>query len=330
MAVTEQVAKRDERPVIPNQSRVAVRRRSRDLAKRAWARFNLLLERAGVRIEPVHYYSSTPSRRDLRSRMDQWARPLPMTRIAWDLDEQLGWVREVAAPYVDEVAGLRQYQDLVNGDFGPGYGPIESLLLHCVVRTLKPERIIEIGSGLSTMVSKQAADRNAEDGKSLCQITCVEPYPRQALLDAEGVELISRPLQSVPLEVFGELGERDILFVDSSHAVKAGSELARIYLEILPSLKPGVVVHIHDICLPYSYTPDVLSGLFDWQETTLLTALLVGNDHLKVAAAMSALHHARAQGLSEIFGDYQPQPLERGLRAGTERHFPSSTWLFVS
>ncbi len=80
------------------------------------------------------------------------------------------------------------------------------------------------------------------------------------------------------------LGAGDLLFIDSTHVVRTGSELAHIYLELIPRLQPGVVIHIHDIYLPYLYSPDIYESMFDWQETTLVAALLTGNPGLRVLA----------------------------------------------
>jgi hypothetical protein len=108
-----------------------------------------------------------------------------------------------------------------------------------------------------------------------------------------------------------------------------GSELQRIYLEIIPRLRPGVVVHIHDIFLPYLYSPDALSTYFGWQETTLLAALLTANPRLQIAASLSILHHTRPRELAAILPDYVPRATDRGLYAKGKGHFPSSIWILV-
>jgi hypothetical protein len=235
----------------------------------------------------------------------------------------------MCAPSVAEVRGLEEYHEL-GRDRGPGYGPIESQVLHCVVRSLAPARILEVGSGVSTVVSRRAADRNAAEGRGATAITCIEPYPRDALRALPGVEVVAEPAQSVDDAHFAALGKGDLLFIDSTHAVRTGSELARLYLEVIPRLAPGVVVHIHDIALPYLYSPDVLDSVFDWQESTLLAALLTGNDRLSVLACQSALHHERPDGLARVLPDYRPRATRDGLNVvpgGGPGHFPSSLWL---
>jgi predicted O-methyltransferase YrrM len=295
------------------------------------ARLNLGLERTGFRLERIHYYSDVPGRRELAQTRDGWAKQLTMTGMDWDLDEQLMWLGDITEPFLDEVNGLDRYRDLEAGDFGPGYGPIESQLLHCVIRELAPKRVVEIGSGLSTMVTMHASRLNAAEGREVTGITCVEPYPRDALRREGDIDIVASRAQDVPMEVFTGLEPGDVLFIDSTHAVKTGSELGWLYLEVIPRLSPGVIIHVHDIFLPYTYASDVLFNLFDWQETTLLAALLTGNEGLGVLACLSALHHDRTKELQVLFPDYEPCDLPHGLSTpATRGHFPSSLWLVTS
>jgi hypothetical protein len=307
--------------------RRALVRAAKDRAKAVMVRANTVFERAGVHVEPVHYYSNVPDRRALRRTIDEWAKPLPLFGIDWDLDAQAAWVLDTTAIHISEVTGLADYERYGRLLLGPGYGPIESQLLHCVVRSLAPARILEVGSGVSTMVSVAASCRNADEGRPPTDVTCIEPYPGAGLLELEDVRLIRQPAQVVPAEVFEELGAGDVLFVDSTHTVRTGSELSRLYLDVLPRLAHGVLVHIHDIYLPYAFAPDVLDSLFDWQETTLVAALLTGSDRFEVLACCSALHHERPDGLGAAFPDYRPRATASGLYTGADGHFPSSLWL---
>lgn len=301
---------------------------ARDAVKRLIPLANRVTERVGVRVQPVHYYSEVPDRRALRADRSAWARPVELVGVDWDLDEQLAWLERVCGPYAAEVRGLADWREL-GTDRGPGYGPIESQVLHCAVRSLAPARILEVGSGVSTVISRRAADRNAAEGRRPTAITCVEPYPRESLWALAGVEVVAQRAQDVDRAHFDRLESGDVLFIDSTHAVRTGSELARLYLEILPRLAPGVVVHIHDIVFPYLYLPDVLDSVFDWQESTLLAALLTGNQGLRVLACTSALHHERSAGVQAVLPDYRPRPMRDGLNVdGADRgHFPSSIWL---
>jgi hypothetical protein len=133
----------------------------------------------------------------------------------------------------------------------------------------------------------------------------------------------------VDLSLFRQLEAGDLLFIDSSHAVKTGSDVLMLYLEVIPMLKPGVLIHIHDIYLPYTYSPDCLENYFGWQETALLLALLKGNPGLRVLCCFSALHHGKREALQQILADYSPpEKFALGLAPAAARgHFPSSIWL---
>jgi hypothetical protein len=119
------------------------------------------------------------------------------------------------------------------------------------------------------------------------------------------------------------------LFIDSSHAVKIGSDVVHLCLNVIPRLPPGVFIHIHDICLPYVYNRDALENYLGWQETALVHALLINNAGLEVLCCLSALHYDVPERLAAILKDYVPQANNEGLRPSPRApgHFPSSLWL---
>jgi hypothetical protein len=288
----------------------------------------LALERGGVHVLPRHYYTPVADRTWLRENRVSWQRAAPMTGVHWDLDEQLAWLEDTVADHYGEVRGLRRHAAPVSELLGPGYGPIESQVLHCFVRHAAPARVVEVGGGMSTAIVASAAAANEAEGRRATAITTIEPFPSDALSRLEAVRLVREPAQAVAASVFAELGAGDLLFLDSSHTVKTGSEVLRLYLEVVPSLPPGVVVHVHDVTLPYLYPPDVLTNYFDWQETALVLALLTGNERLRVRCCLSALHHERPDDLRRILPDYRPRRLGGGLDTGdASGHFPSSLWL---
>jgi Methyltransferase domain len=295
------------------------------LKRFSWRAFDAL-DRVGLHVLPKHYYTPVADRSRLRAGPRLWRRPLP---LAWDLDSQLQWLRGVCLDYYAEVQGLGAYDELAARGFGPGYGPIESQVLHCFVRSQAPRRIVEIGGGLTSAIMARAALANDAEGRPRARITTLEPSPWGPLPELEGIELRRIGCQEAPLELFAELGEGDLLFVDSSHAVKTGSEVLFIYLELVPRLSPGVTIHAHDVYLPYLYSPWVLHDYFDPQETALVAALLEGNARLEVLCCQSALHHERPERAAEILRDYRPQTMVDGLaaRPGLEGHFPTSLWL---
>jgi hypothetical protein len=234
----------------------------------------------------------------------------------------------MCAPYYSEVP-LEAYRSLSGNGSGPGFGEIEGQVLHCFMRRFSPERVIEVGSGVSTLCMLEATRLNQRDGKTASRITCVEPFPSDRLRSRKEVELIPQMCQQVPLSLFDQLNSGDLLFIDSSHAVKIGSDVLRIYLEIIPRLRPGVFIHIHDIYLPYAYPRTVFTRPWWWQETAMLIALLVNNAKLRVLACESALHYDYPQELQAVLKDYNPAPNDEGLSVAQIEggHYPSSLWL---
>ena len=144
-------------------------------------------------------------------------------------------------------------------------------------------------------------------------------------------------VQSVPLEVFTDLAENDLLFIDSSHTVKTGGDVNYLFLEVFPRLRKGVVVHIHDIYLPYDYRRDADRTFLHWSETSLLHAFLICNEKVKIIACLSHLHYERKDVLRKIFPKYNPQEdlnglsseRDKSLTSQVTKHFPSSIYIQV-
>jgi len=301
------------------------------IAKEFSFRLFSALDLLGLHILPKHYYTPIPDYSWLKENRRLWIGRLDLHGIPWNLDSQLSWVAQICKPYYAEVKGLEFYNTAVARDWGPGYGPIESQVLHCVIRSLLPRRIIEIGSGISTACMLHASAMNVQEGRGQTEMICVEPFPRPSfhrlISGRKGVQHIAALCQELPQAIFDDLGEGDMLFIDSSHAVKTGSDVVKIYLDILPRLRPGVLIHVHDVYLPYTYPRDALSSYYGWQETTLLAALLTENRRFSICACLSGLHYDHKKGLQDILSDYRPQLDSDGLQVGTAGHFPASLWL---
>jgi hypothetical protein len=288
----------------------------------------LALDRMRLHVLPKHYYTPVPDCTWLDKNRNSWMGRSSLKGIDWGLLDQFEWLKSTCESNYQEVAGLGFYSSLAQGGLGPGFGPIESQVLHCFIRTHAPAKIVEIGSGVSTICMLEAAALNQREGTRVPKITCVEPYPSENLRKNKKIELIPKKCQEVPLSLFENLSSGDLLFIDSSHAVKVGSDVVRIYLEIIPNLPPGVTIHIHEVYLPYAYPRDVFSMPYWWQETALLTALLVNNSKLSVLSCLSAQHYDNSDRLQELLTDYRPAMNNEGLASGpTSRHFPSSLWL---
>jgi len=311
--------------------------RARRRIKHGLVQFYKLGVRAGVFVIPVHYYASEPDIIELAARREEWARPSSLPGLSVDLDEQAATLECVCGPFASEYGdAAATFTQATESGIGLGYGYIEAQALHGVVRYFRPRKIVEVGSGVSTACAARSIERNATEGYT-CTLTCIEPHPsaqlRRLVARTPGMSIRASRVQRVGVDTFTELGKNDILFIDSSHVVRAGGDVNYLVLEVLPLLEPGVLVHVHDIFLPYDYQPDVLDTFFHWNETSLVRAFLAFNDRYRILFCMSHLHHSRRAALHAAFPDYRPAMLERGLAtkgAGPGAHFPSSLWLQVA
>ena len=308
----------------------AIQQRLRSGTKRAFLQVHEVAARCGVVVLPKHYYAPVPDLRELRQTRPNWARRSALHGVMVDLDAQLAVLARLVQPYEPEYRGNAAFHAATQGAFGPGFGYIEAQALHGFVRGGKPRRVIEIGSGVSTYCMIEAASRNAAEGRPV-SITCIEPYPSRWLSEAP-VQLVRQRVEAVSPSVFEALEAGDLLFVDSTHTVRTGGDVMQIVLELLPRLRPGVVVHFHDIYLPFDFQRDADRSLFQWMETALVHAYLIGNAGMQILFCLSHLHYDRPEALRAIFPDYIHEPGENGLRdePAAPGHFPSSLYLRVS
>ena len=219
-----------------------------------------LFERAGVAFVPRHYYSPVADRIWLANNRDLWQRRYGLD---WNLDEQLDWLEKTCSGYLGEVSGFTFLGRVRDLGLAFRYGPVEGQVLHCVVRALAPKLIVEVGSGSSTVISSDAAALNQPENRGGTRIIAIDPFAPSQLRLLPNVELKRIPAQTIPAQVVDELDHGDILFIDSTHTLRTGSELHGLYLDILPKLKPGIIVHIHDIYLPWMYSPHVMDETSD-------------------------------------------------------------------
>jgi hypothetical protein len=160
------------------------------------------------------------------------------------------------------------------------FGWLDARVLFVLLRAWRPQRIVEVGSGYS---SQLMADINRRFLGGECAITCIEPFPREFLPRVPGLELLQANVQDVPLARFEALQAGDVLFIDSSHVAKTGSDVNFLYFEVLPRLKRGVRIHVHDVFLPHEYPKDwVLDDNRSWNEQYVLRALLTYSTAFRV------------------------------------------------
>jgi hypothetical protein len=177
-----------------------------------------------------------------------------------------------------------------------------------LLRATKPRRIFEIGSGHSTRMAIRALARNrAEDPEYSCRHVCIEPY-EMPWLEQAGVEVVRSKVETLDVAFFSELEAGDILFIDSSHIIRPQGDVLFEYLELLPTLRPGVIVHVHDIFSPRNYLESwLVEGVKFWNEQYLLEAFLTHNSDWKIIGALNWLHHNHSDALKEVAPHLTPK-----------------------
>jgi len=166
----------------------------------------------------------------------------------------------------------------------PAYSYSDGIFLFYFLNKFKPKRIIEVGSGYSSAL---ILDTNASYLKNDLEITFIEPYPDLLLSlmtqeDKQKAQIIDKNLQDVPLSRFSCLAENDILFIDSTHVAKSGSDVNYIFSEILPSLNNGVLIHFHDIFHTFEYPKNWLEEGRNWNEIYMLRSFMQYNSHFEI------------------------------------------------
>jgi len=255
---------------------------------RFFPRTNAVWDRTGVLPMSFHYYSPVFRASDLSPAV--WTDESALVGIDLQLSRQRELLRELA-DFSDEVANL----DSGSGEAdafsprNPAFGPGDADVLYSLLRTTRPGRVLEVGSGQSTRLVRRAIKANASDGYP-CSHVAIEPYEAPWLERLGLDEVIRSPVQEVPIARFESLGPGDVLFIDSSHVIRTGGDVVHLFLEVLPRLRKGVLVHVHDVFLPRAYPRDWLEAQRRfWDEQYLLHAFLMFNSDFETVLALSYL-----------------------------------------
>ncbi|HEX5965973.1 MAG TPA: class I SAM-dependent methyltransferase [Pyrinomonadaceae bacterium] len=233
-----------------------------------------IVDNWGYHIRPIHYYEPIPDFNAITSEQLERRREFRAIDFRWE--QQLKSLRELAS-YRNEL------EQLDNNDFENDYfAGFDAAVYYALIRHLRPRRVIEIGSGYSTRFAHKALTQNS-DGATL---TCIEPNPDRLNGLAPRIELIQKRVEEIDVDFFTQLEANDILFIDSSHTVKFGSDVCYEFLDVLPVLRPGVWVHVHDIFFPHDYPAEwILKRRLALNEQYLLEAFLSFNREFEVALA---------------------------------------------
>jgi predicted O-methyltransferase YrrM len=286
-----------------------------------------LFGRLGLNVvRRTDYYSTLPVAAEIEKTRARWDRPSTLTGLELDvpgMQKRLGeladsWEREFQEAAGDYLANTRR-------GFGPGYPEFDARTLYYMLREHRPARYLEVGSGLSTFYASLAARRNAAAGSPLT-ITCIEPYPFDALRTLPDFDLVEGFVQDTPLSVFESLEPGDVLFIDSSHALKIDSDVAYLFLEVLPRVRPGVLVHIHDVHFPFNTPYPADTWLFGerwpvyWNEAMVVQTFLAFNTAFETLLSVPMIRHHDEDFLVDRYAD-------RYRRVADDPNPPSSLWL---
>lgn len=250
------------------------------------------IESHGVHIIPARFYSEIPTVEEVENSFeyrDTEKGPFHSPQV-FNQENIINFLEEIQT-YADEFnPPLSGNLENPNSFFwqNPAFSFSDAMAYYCIVRYLKPKQILEVGSGYSTLVASEALKKNGY-GK----IVIIEPYPKKFLYQLAPVEtIIKKFVQDIPVPQFVDLLEEgDIFFIDSTHTVKNGSDCLYLYLKIMPEINKNVLVHTHDVRLPFPYSrKDLIERNVTWTEQYLLYAYLLDNPKIEVVFSSIFLH----------------------------------------
>lgn len=262
---------------------------------------------------PVHFYSPVPDIEDL-NRRQVWRKKSELIGIDFQPNNQVKLLSELGEKFGNECNwpgkpidsdSCEFYTENTSFSFGCAAG------LHSILRFYKPHRVIEIGSGFSSLIISSTLAINRSEGDPGNYIV-IDPYPALITENClpELTQVVKERVELTDLTLFAQLQENDVLFIDSGHTVRTGGDVNYLYLDVLPRLAPGVIVHIHDICLPYDYPRIYFTNpqfrVF-WTEAYLLQAFLTYNSQFEILLAMNYLMIDKTEEFKHAFKHYDPE-----------------------
>ena len=232
---------------------------------------------------PGHFYSPVPDLEEIEAQTDRLfgpGRELPGVEL--HVAEQLELFRTLAALAREAPLPVAPGETARYGVDNPNYGIGDASMLQAMLRHLRPAHYLEVGSGYTTALALDTNERYLDGAMT---VTAIEPHPellRGVLRADDRVEVLSEPVQSVPVERFRALGPGDVLFLDCSHVLKTGSDVQHLYTNVLPVLAAGVHVHVHDVFWAFEYLRHWIEAGRAWNEAYLLHAFLSFNDAFEI------------------------------------------------
>lgn len=274
------------------------------------------LNRMGWVVAPTSdYYHALRPVSELKRHVARWHRPSRMPGVNFDLDAMTAILEALVSSYLQEYSELPSYDEIKRQRRGPGFTTVDAMVLYMMLRRHRPPRYVEVGSGLSTWYAGLAAAKNAAEGRPM-KMTIVDPFVSEATRALPGVEILAREAQDLPADWYAQLAAGDVLFIDSTHIVRIDGEVPHLVLEVLPALGPGVLVHLHDVHLPYNVPCHPGAYVFDrrwpmlFTEAMLVQAYLSHNPRVEIVLSTPLLRHHREDVLRRLLPGYRPLDAE--------------------
>ena len=274
-------------------------------------------QKIGYHILPIHYYSPIPDIRKLPPEI--FERDSDLIGLDMNDDLQIDFLKNVFPKYLHE---YNNFPEVSDNDYFFSFNNANIVsfdveVVHSFIREFKPKKIFEIGSGSTTLILGNALSLNCNNGL----LTAHDPYPGGNVRSGKipGLhELDIRKAEEIEPSYFLQLEENDVLFIDSTHVVRIGGDVLHLYLDVIPRLKKGVLIHIHDILFPKEYFKDwVLKNRYFWSEMYLLQGFLAFNNAFEILWCGSYMHCKYNQKeLKKVFPHYNPKI-----------NFPGSLWI---
>lgn len=242
-------------------------------------------------VAPGHYYSALPSRSDIKKYTNiLFNKQTPLPGIKLNTEQQLERLVIFSNMHEDPPFFKRKQDgrfDPENDTFSYDDAPV----LHYMLRQIQPARIIEIGCGHSSACMLDTCEQYLDERTKFTFIDVDCKNLRSVLKESDILKcnILEKPIQEVDLGIFKSLLANDLLFIDSSHVIKTGSDLNTIYFKILPLLNSGVYIHIHDIRYPFQYFNSTIGKRIYWNEAYLLHAFLIYNNSFQIAFWLNSL-----------------------------------------
>lgn len=246
-----------------------------------------VLKRVGVFPISTNYYEPQFNFDNLKKKLSDKRK---LSGIEFNIQNQLTLLEKFnfnqEIEELDLENGTKNFRFNINNSF---FGAGDAEIYYQMIRYFKPQKIIEVGSGHSSLIAKEAIFNNLKLDGIDTKLFCIEPYENQ-WLEKNNINVIRQKFENVDEKNFTDLSKNDILFIDSSHIIRPEGDVLKIFLEVLPKLNSEVIVHIHDIFSPRNYPEKWLKteNRF-YNEQYILEAILTNTNRYEVICSLNLL-----------------------------------------